>query len=635
MTARRLRFEASAASPSGEDRVVVLDTAWTPQPGDERETVRDAAGEVLSARDLYDEALALLDAWAERSGIVDLMMVDGTSLWYQRRLSNWWWLQERLLWLGILDVLIASERPTELILGQGVDAALTEVVGLVSARDRLPFQGPPEEAPGPAPDGDRRAAAGGGTRRPVATRRRFLDRLRERWWPERHERRLRLLTKRLERLAAEPPALLVLLEHARQQVRLPAGGVRLMNPYIDPILDELSSAGLDHTEMEIIGSIDQDELWQRVSPRSASRVLAADVLRMFDRPGEHRAYVERAEAIATQIESIDTPIVVDGIDFGPLFVARLADYSRLHLRGRIRHVVRIRRLLEKIRPLGILLADEYNRTDWLGAARAQGVPTIAVQHGGIQRRHPGYIHRSRPPGLTLPDRTFLFGDWERRLLVGSSVYHQDELRVSGSPRLDLVREEVTADRDAVRRELGLEPTNRMLVLSTTWGQLARRFHFMVTLARLFDRPIRDVHLVIKLHPGEPDDGLYRRVIEGVAAASGFDPVPLSVVHRVDLYRLLAAADAHLGVFSTVITEAVFTGTPNLLAACVRPSDLLGYVEAGVAFPVRDGAELEEALRTGAGRSDQASRDAFIRDHFEPGNASRKIGDDLVAWLRRA
>jgi hypothetical protein len=627
---------AGAARPAGEDRVVILDTAWTPLPGDPRETVRDAAGDVLSAGDLYDEALSLLDDWVERSGIVEFMMIDGTSFWYQRRLSHWWWLQERLLWLGILDVLIATERPAELILGRGVDPALSEVVALVSGRDRLPYESPSEEVAAPAPAGDPRPAAGTGARRSGAgPASGLLDRLRQRWWPDRHERRMRVLTKRLERIAAGSPALLVLLEHARQQVRLPSGGVRLMNPYIDPILDELSSAGLDHTEMEIIGSIDQDELWKRISPRSASRVLAADILRLFDRPGEHRAYVERADEIARQIESIDTPILVDGVDFGPLFVARLADYARTHLRGRIRSVTRIRRFLEKVRPAGILLADEYNRTDWLGAARAEAVPTFAVQHGGIQRRHPGYIHRRRPSGLSLPDRTFLFGDWERRLLLEASVYREDELRVSGSPRLDVVRDGVTADTDAVRRELGIEPTSRMLALSTTWGPLARRFHFTVTLASLFDRPMRDVHLVIKLHPGEPDDGLYRRVIEGVAAARGFEPVPISVVHRVDLYRLLAAADAHLGVFSTVITEAVFTGTPNLLAACVRPSDLLGYVEAGVAYPVRDGAELEEALRSGAGRSEQAARDAFVRDHFEPGNASRKIRDALVDVLRPA
>jgi hypothetical protein len=219
------------------------------------------------------------------------------------------------------------------------------------------------------------------------------------------------------------------------------------------------------------------------------------------------------------------------------------------------------------------------------------------------------------------------------LLLESSVYRDDEVRVSGSPRLDLVRPEIRNDRNKVRRELRVARSDRLLVVSTTWGQLLRRFHFPVTLARLFDREMTGVHVVIKLHPWEPDDGLYRRLIEGVARAGGFRPPPISVVHRVDLYRLLAAADAHLGVYSTVITEAVFTATPNLLAACVRPNDLLGYVDAGVAVPVHDGGELAEALRSGAGRSDAEAREAFVRDHFEPGNASRRIRDDLVGWLR--
>jgi hypothetical protein len=142
----------------------------------------------------------------------------------------------------------------------------------------------------------------------------------------------------------------------------------------------------------------------------------------------------------------------------------------------------------------------------------------------------------------------------------------------------------------------------------------------------------NVHLVIKLHPGEPEDGIYRRLIDGVAAARGFEPPPISVVHRVDLYRLLAAADAHLGLYSTVITEAVVTGTPNLLAACVRPSDLLGYVEAGVATPVRDGGELLAALASADSLTTPEARDAFLRDHFEPGSASRRISSELVGWL---
>ena len=100
----------------------------------------------------------------------------------------------------------------------------------------------------------------------------------------------------------------------------------------------------------------------------------------------------------------------------------------------------------------------------------------------------------------------------------------------------------------------------------------------------------------------------------------------------DLYRLLRAADAHIGVQSTVLTEAVVTGTTNLLAATLAASDLLGYVEAGVAIPVRDGGDLLAALDAGpAAAAGPAARQAFLDDHFRPGSASQRIADDLLAW----
>ncbi|OGO54969.1 MAG: hypothetical protein A2V85_09710 [Chloroflexi bacterium RBG_16_72_14] len=225
----------------------------------------------------------------------------------------------------------------------------------------------------------------------------------------------------------------------------------------------------------------------------------------------------------------------------------------------------------------------------------------------------------------------MFGRWERDVLVEQSVYRDDEVHVGGSPRLDVgVRRQ--ADREAVRAELSIAPGNRMVVLSGTHGHLHRRFLYPVALARLFDRPVPGIHLVIKLHPAEVDEGPYRAVIEGVAAARGFAPPPISVVRDVDLYRLLAAADAHLGIHSTVLTEAVFVGTPNLLASATLGGDLLGYVEASVALPVADGGELLAALEAAADATTPEAREAFIAVHFEPGSAATRIAEDLLAWL---
>lgn len=246
------------------------------------------------------------------------------------------------------------------------------------------------------------------------------------------------------------------------------------------------------------------------------------------------------------------------------------------------------------------------------------------------------MHRTRPASLRLPDRTYVFGRWERALLTETSVYRDDEVRVGGAPRLDLVRAPgpaSEADRAAVRTRLGVRDGDRMVVLSATWGRLYRRFHYPIALAGLFAGPVERVHVVIKLHPSEQDEGPYQRIIEGAAAAGGFAPPPISVVQDVDLYALLAAADAHLGVHSTVLTEAVLVGTPNLLATGLAAADLLGYVDAGVAIPVETTADLLAALdrpRDAAMRPED--RRAFLEAHFEPGSASERIAADLLEWL---
>ena len=338
------------------------------------------------------------------------------------------------------------------------------------------------------------------------------------------------------------------------------------------------------------------------------------------------------EAIADRIAASDAPLVVAGVDLGPLLAGHVAAQARNLLPRKRRAVERIRALIRRLHPAGILLADEYHRQDWLIAAAAEGVPVAAVQHGILYPAHNGYIHATRPPTLRLPDRTYVFGRWERDVLLEHSVFRPDEVVVGGSPRLDFVRPGAV-DREGVRAELGIAPGDRMMVLSGTHGPMQRRFHVPVALAMLVDRPLPGIHLVVKQHPGERDAGPYRAVVERAAAARGYAAPPMTLVQSIDLYRLLAAADAHIGIYSTVLTEAVMTATPNLMFASLATADLLGYVAAGVAIPVRSGGDVLAAIAAAdAEPVDDATRQAFLDLHFEPGSASQRIADDLVAWL---
>jgi len=649
-----MRLSPSGTTPVDDPsvRMVMTNTTWTTPPSEaaNRLLIRDVAERILAERDLFAEARDHLDTWAAASGIVETMAVEGTSFWYYVRLGQWMWLVDRLLDAAIVDALLAVVHPSAIEVDPNVAPGIVAAARAAAARDGLGFRGPDvsDDAVGGATDvTDETTARSASTAPalPIATARpsgliaRILGRIGRavgRRPVDENGRRRAILAARFERLAADPGRLLVVLAHARQRVET-ADGARLINPYLGPIEQALRGSRLDPIGVETAVRL-ADPAWDRIE--ADDHLLPADALpialqveqRTMGKVGAGPTPGEEAGAIVDQVAAISIPLLVDGVDLAPELVGRIVDQGRRILPGKVRGYRQIRSLIRSLRPSGVLLADEYHRQEWLAAAKAEGVASAAVQHGLIYRWHNGYIHRDRPASLRLPDRTYVFGGWERRLLTSTSVYRDSEVTVGGSPRLDLVRDGA-ADDVAVRKRLGVAAGDRLVVLSATWGPLYRTYLYPIALARLFDRPLPRVHLVVKLHPSERDEGPYRAVIEGVARAGGFAPPPITVVQDIDLYGLLAAADAHLGIHSTVLTEAVAAGTLNLIADHARNADLLGYVEAGVATPVRTGADLLRALDAPRDRNAAAAaRRRFLDDHYEPGNASERIAADLLSWL---
>ena len=437
-----LRFETTPPSEPAPGRsVVVLDTTWTPPHGADHPAIslRDVAERVLLARDLNAESAELLDDWAEASGVVDLMAVEGTSFWYYGRVGHAMWLREQVLWLGIVDDLVAAVRPARIECAVSTDTALVEAARLVAARDGLEFQGDeaivgpafaegapsdeptmasePTMADEPATSGQTRTPPSGGrsltarTGAPVV--RRLARGVRSRLRPDARTRRIRLLQDRLVQLAeGTRRPLLAVHTHAVQRVDTP-DGPRLINPYLDPIEERLRDSRLDPVTIELWASADDDEAWARLIAPGSERLLPAEVLRLMGAPADADWIRAETEATADRIGRSTVPLLAFGVDLGPALAARVADQARRLLPSRTISIWRIRRLIRELRPAGLLLADEYHRQDWLAAARAEGVPTVAVQHGLIYRWHNGYIHRSRPDVLRLPDRTYVFGAWER------------------------------------------------------------------------------------------------------------------------------------------------------------------------------------------------------------------------------
>jgi len=453
------------------------------------------------------------------------------------------------------------------------------------------------------------------------------------------DRWAREIERRVRAVAASGPRKVLVLSHMglRQAVSGRPDALPV-DPNLGVVVDRLRS--MDRLAAIVGLGLDQRAAADRATLETDPLLLPASLLytRWRD-PG-----VEPEPALTGLAEWPESdrgrPLEVEGIDLGRALSEAIRSAASSEIPGALRQSSRIQRAISELRPGAILMTHEGIRTTWLVAAQRAGIPTFAVQHGILYPRHPGYSGE-RQAGRVLPTRTFVYGPFERDTLVEYCGYLPEEVIVSGSPRLDLDRAAVghgdaddpvrEADREAVRRDLGVAQPDRMLVVSTTFLPIVRDFHLVSMLARVIGGPLPGVHVVFKQHPGERDEGPYRRLLVGLARAGGYDPPSVTVVRDIDLYRVLRAADAHLGLQSTVLTDAVVVGVPNLIAVGQAAPDLLGYAAAGVARPVRDVADVRAALASPV-VADARTRRAFLERHFRPGDAGDRITAELVGWL---
>lgn len=606
------------------ESVVVLDPAIMPPPG--TIAFRDLVGPALAAEDFDERALSLLETWVEASELIPRMSAGGVSWWYRNALWTWTRVHESLVWLAALERLGAASAD-RIVITPG-EPVLADMARLVA--------GPARVAVGAAggsdvgrPSGPRRIARSVLWRLGLHERQRAAARQQQararaaagegayreavlgaaRRWADEH--------------AAGRRGRLVVLTIPRAHQVVGSGGPR-RDHLLDGVVDLLRGTPLDPIVVEI-----GDPSADAAAPVALRPVDWALLEQWADGGDTARARVEREALEVALAAAPAVPLPAGQVDLGPYLRQAMAR-GTASVEARLVTSARAERLLRAVGASGLLLTDESSRTEWVLAARRAGIPVFAVQHGLIYPGHVQYRH-ARSPLLALAHRTFVFGDYERRTLVEHGGYRPAEVVVSGSPR-PVEDPASPAARDAsraeVRAELGVAPGHRMVVVSTTHGRLHQQVYLPNLFGRLLGERLPDVHLVFKQHPIEPLGGWYEDAVRNLAARGGFTPPPMTTVRDVNLVRLLRAADAHLGLFSTVLTDAVLAGTPNLLAVTQAHRDLLGYVDAGVARPVASPAELRAAIDTLAPPA-LADREAFVADHFRAGDASSVIARTIL------
>jgi len=646
----------SVGPPEPSTDYLVLDMAWTPTSTDRADvlSVRPSVDALVRRRNLFSDSFAVLDAYAQVSQVADRFTDRGVTWWHHARSWLSLHVHERLLWCYVLVDLIHSRGYKRLVVRADRGVFIDAARGLDAARPSLqitiqPVPAPPGGDHVPAKDlhGDARArivsaAEASVTMAPPVIRpalqplrlvrriaRGAQNRIRRRPRPplvRKPLRRFEILDARLERMVAQPKRVLAVVMAA--SFHTVAGGVeeRRVDPYVFPILDRLAKDGVSASIVVLGFDHRNDEDWAEVE--RDERLIPLSIL---------RAWLERHDPgiVATTREKRlaglpAVPLRGAGFDLGPAVRLLITRADPWFSRQR-QTMAMAETLIRTLRPHVMFTGWEGARTAWLGAARQLGVPTLAVQHGVVYAGSPDYF-RTPHPGLIRADRTCVFGPYERDVLIKQSGYAPDSVIVTGSPRInaDVARMPTTQDeRDRVRRELRVADGDRILLLSAGRRFIGDTVHGLSMAGRLLDGPLPGVHIVVKLHPESTGDERYDDLLAGLAEAHGYQPPPVTMVRDIDLYRLLRSVDAHLGLYSTVLTDAVLTGTPNMVAVGQAWADVIGYVDAGVATPVRT-VEDVRAFMADPKAASPDDRERFLAAHYRPGDSVGRIAEAVRA-----
>jgi len=258
------------------------------------------------------------------------------------------------------------------------------------------------------------------------------------------------------------------------------------------------------------------------------------------------------------------------------------------------------------------------------ASRAKNIPTLVVQHG-ILAEHNGH-------GVIHADMIAVWGEyasaWYKRF--GNE---NKKIIVTGNPAFDIMLgAQAGYGKDIMLRSLGLAGKRSLVTVISPGQSMFRQTAFVYDdVAENMIRgmvkavaTVRDVNLVIKLHPNEDP-----------AVFSGFidkkDRDFVSMVSKTDLRALITASDLVVTMDSTVGLEAVIAGKPLMVINLTGREDLIPYVERGVATGVYANGDIESGLRTAlydetARKRMAAARDKFIGDlaYSIDGKAAKRI-----------
>ncbi len=265
------------------------------------------------------------------------------------------------------------------------------------------------------------------------------------------------------------------------------------------------------------------------------------------------------------------------------------------------------RMLKRVQPKVVVLAQGYAWEDLIETCKSLGITSVELQHGMISPNDVAYSYSGENRTKeTFADYLIVWGDHWKSITVWP--LREDHVVSAGFPYLD----------DKKNSYLETVKKKQILFISQeTTGRVLSRFALELSQVQDLDHEI-----VYKLHPRERYDWKQRypwlidsdvRVVEKKRAV---------------LYDLFAESAAVVGVYSTAIIEGLAFGLPTYLVTAPGLEHMRTLLEAGVLEEVSSVEELLQHISTSEGAG------LFRTDHFFKPNATVNITSFLIGLVQK-
>jgi UDP-N-acetylglucosamine 2-epimerase len=310
----------------------------------------------------------------------------------------------------------------------------------------------------------------------------------------------------------------------------------------------------------------------------------------------------------------------------------------------IKYIEIAKNLIKQENPSAVLPVDEtgmYSRAI-LVAAKENKIPTLGMQHGIISKESFEYIHlpkeiskdsSHKSPFCPIPDKTFVYGDYTKKLLIKEGNYPQKTIEVTGQPRYDFISKvDNIFKKEEVYKKFNLDPQKKLVIFATE----ALEDEESGDLPNAVIQGIKEldpVNFIIKLHPREYKEQYYKSLLKK-------HNVSAKVIRDYNTFKLLYACDTVIIMHSTIGLEAAMFNKPVVAVNVTGLQDVFPYIEKGIAIGAYKKSEVSKTIKKAlydkkTKKNLESNRQKFIEDNAYrlDGKSTERITNNILKIIK--